>query len=101
MLSKTELTKEVRNRLWSQYGLSVTKIQVNYTISAVIDAICDELANGNDVYLPGLGKLKVKQFRERAGRNPRTGEPIRIPAKQKVVFYASKGMKEDMKEDSE
>ena len=44
--------------------------------------------------VPGLGKLVLSDRPARMGRNPRTGEPIRIPAKRVVKFRIAKAMKD-------
>ena len=44
--------------------------------------------------LPGVGKLVLRQTKARIGRNPQTGEPIKIKAKKKLAFRISKQAKE-------
>lgn len=46
------------------------------------------------VKIPGFGKFQVRQLKARVGRNPATGEPLKIPARSKVAFSASKELKE-------
>ena len=46
------------------------------------------------VKIPGFGKFQVRQLKARMGRNPATGEAIKIPARSKVAFSASKELKE-------
>lgn len=52
------------------------------------------LAEGDEVTLPGIGKLTVKTSAARKGRNPASGEVIDIPAKQKPHFSAAKVLKD-------
>lgn len=60
----------------------------------------EELANlaykeaKNAFTLPGLGKLVLVNRKARMGRNPKTGEPIKIPAKKVVKFRVAKAAKE-------
>lgn len=60
----------------------------------------EELANlaykeaKNSFTLPGLGKLELKQRKARMGRNPATGEAIKIPAKKVVKFRVAKAAKD-------
>ncbi len=67
-------------------------------ISKVLDVLASStrrlLAEGNDVTLPDIGKLKVSIRPARTGRNPKTGEAIEMPAKNVVKFVASKQVKE-------
>lgn len=50
------------------------------------DIAAAELLGGGEVPIPHVGKLKVRMANPRTGRNPRTGEPIAIPAKRAVRF---------------
>lgn len=61
-----------------------------------MDIIGEELVSGGEMTLPNIGKLKVKAIKARKGRNPKTGEEIQIPAKNKVVFSAAKELKEKL-----
>ena len=60
----------------------------------------EELANlayreaKNSFTIPGLGKIVLVNRKARMGRNPQTGEPIRIPAKRVVRFRVSKAAKD-------
>jgi DNA-binding protein HU-beta len=52
------------------------------------------LKKGGEVPLKGLGKFKVQKRKARMGRNPATGEPIKIPAKTVVKFTVAKSLKD-------
>lgn len=52
------------------------------------------LKDGDEVTLPGIGKLTVKAKAARTGRNPATGESIDIPAKRVPHFSAAKALKD-------
>jgi len=52
------------------------------------------LKKGYKVVLPGIGKLQVRQTKARMGRNPQTGESIRISAKKKVKLTPNKALKD-------
>lgn len=54
------------------------------------------LKKGYRVPLPGIGKIQVRNNKARMGRNPQTGEPIRIPARKKVRLTPSKALKEEV-----
>ena len=58
-------------------------------------AIKETKKNGVFV-LPGLGRLKKVQRKARMGRNPQTGEPIKIPAKITAKFYLAKHVKDSI-----
>lgn len=65
-------------------------------ITAVFDQIAGAAAKGEEVAIPGFGKFAVKDRAERAGRNPATGEAIKIAASKKVAFTAAKGLKDKL-----
>ena len=52
------------------------------------------LKKGGDIPLTGLGKFKVQARKARMGRNPQTGEAIKIPAKKVVKFTVAKNLKD-------
>ncbi|MCB0360515.1 MAG: HU family DNA-binding protein [Bdellovibrionales bacterium] len=62
--------------------------------NAFADMIQAALKKGYKVPLPGIGKIQVRQTKARMGRNPATGEIIRIPAKKRVRLTPSKACKE-------
>ena len=63
-------------------------------VDGLFDAITDALKNGQDVRIVGFGAFSVSERRASDGRNPRTGEPMRIPASRQPRFKAGKGLKE-------
>jgi nucleoid DNA-binding protein len=62
--------------------LTEAECYVNFTVTAIVEA----LASGQDVELRGFGSLRLVQRAARPGRNPKTGEPVSIPAKRAVKF---------------
>ncbi|MDY0008447.1 MAG: HU family DNA-binding protein [Bdellovibrionales bacterium] len=72
----------------------LTKKQVNAIMDDLITALVKNLKKGNRVRLAGLGILQVRKRAARMGRNPATGETIKIPAKKKIAFRAAKELKE-------
>ncbi len=73
---------------------NLTKKDVDAVISAALDAITAALKSGDKVQLIGFGTFEVKASAEREGRNPKTGETIKIPASKKPSFSASKVLKD-------
>ena len=59
-----------------------------------VDSVTTTLANGGSVSLVGFGTFSVKARAARAGRNPRTGETIQIPASNVPGFKAGKALKD-------
>jgi len=56
--------------------------------------ITKHLKRGDKIRIAGLGVLQVRKRPARMGRNPATGEPIKIKASKKVAFRAAKDLKE-------
>jgi DNA-binding protein HU-beta len=66
-------------------------------MNAILDVIQDELAAGNKLTLTGFGTFSVSERKARTGRNPRTGEEIKIPACKVAQFKPGKVLKEAVK----
>jgi DNA-binding protein HU-beta len=63
-------------------------------VDAVFDSISAQLKQGNEVRLVGFGTFLVTKRAASEGRNPRTGEPVHIPASKQPKFRAGKGLKD-------
>ncbi|HLA24197.1 MAG TPA: HU family DNA-binding protein [bacterium] len=72
--------------------LDVSKKQANMFLDELAGLAYKEAKNS--FTLPGLGKLVLVNRKARMGRNPQTGQPIRIPAKRVVRFRVSKAAKD-------
>jgi DNA-binding protein HU-beta len=70
------------------------KRQANEMLTQVIEMIAKSLKKGDKIRLSGLGILQVRKRAARTGRNPQTGEPIKIKASKKIAFRAAKELKE-------
>lgn len=73
---------------------NLTQKQVAEVVDAMLDTIVETLGKEEEVRLSGFCKFEVVDRKARQGRNPRTGEPIYIPARKAVRFKALKGLKE-------
>lgn len=69
------------------------KKQAEIVLGELIAHITKHIKRGAKVRIPGFGILLVKKTAARTGRNPATGETIKIPAKKKVAFRVSKDLK--------
>lgn len=72
----------------------LSKSKAAEAVDAVIDSIKKSLKKGDDVRLVGFGTFSVAKRAATTGRNPRTGEPIKIPASKQPKFKAGKELKE-------
>jgi DNA-binding protein HU-beta len=75
----------------------VTKTAAEKAFSSIIEAVAVEVKAGRNINLPGLGSFSLSKRKARKGRNPRTGEPIKIPASKSVKFKPGKTLKEAVK----
>ena len=71
----------------------ISKSQAQAAVDSVLSNIEGNLASGGSVTLVGFGTFSVSQRSERMGRNPRTGMPIRIPARKVARFTPGKALK--------
>lgn len=72
----------------------LTKKQTNLIMDDLVAHLVKNLKKGNRIRMAGLGILQVRKRAARMGRNPATGEAIKIPAKKKIAFRAAKELKE-------
>ncbi len=72
----------------------LTKRQAEKVIDDFLDLIKDELAKGEKVVLSGFGTFEVRTRVARSGRNPRTGEEIKVPAQKTPAFKVGKLLKD-------
>jgi DNA-binding protein HU-beta len=70
------------------------KRQANEMLTQMIEMIAKSLKKGDKIRLTGLGILQVRKRAARMGRNPQTGEPVKIKASKKIAFRAAKDLKE-------
>jgi DNA-binding protein HU-beta len=74
----------------------ISKVDATTAVDAIFDGITATLRKGDEVRLVGFGSFVVSQRAASEGRNPRTGEKIKIPASKQVKFKAGKGLKDEV-----
>jgi len=72
----------------------MAKKQSELILNDLVGMVFKHLKNGDRIRTGGLGILQVRKRAARMGRNPATGEPIKIKASKKVAFRAAKELKE-------
>lgn len=72
----------------------VTKAEAGKVIESVFDTITSTLKKGDEVRLVGFGTFSVTKRKASTGRNPRTGEPMKIKASAQPKFKAGKSLKD-------
>ncbi len=87
-MNKNELVEAVADKIGG------TKADSSRAIEAIFDVISDELKDGGEVRLVNFGTFLVAERKATTGRNPRTGEPMQIPASTQAKFRPGKVLKE-------
>ena len=94
-LDTTALTKaQLADALFDQLGLN--KREAKDFIDAFFEILSSELAKGESVKISGFGNFEVHTKTARPGRNPQTGEPVVIAARQVVTFRASGSLRQQI-----
>lgn len=86
-LSKAEIVDAVAKTA------DITKVAAAAAINCALDTIAAHISKGGKVTLVGFGTFSQKSRKARTGRNPQTGEPIKIAASKSMSFKASKAAK--------
>lgn len=86
-MNKNDLVAAVAN------GSGLSKADATKAVDGVFDSITSSLSSGEEVRLVGFGTFSVVRRAASEGRNPRTGEKIKIPASNQPKFKAGKGLK--------
>lgn len=75
----------------------LSKAAAARAVDSVMEAIANTLKKGDSVSLVGFGSFSVRERAARTGRNPQTGEEIKIKASKQPVFKAGKALKDAIK----
>ncbi|MBN1940092.1 MAG: integration host factor subunit beta [Candidatus Aminicenantes bacterium] len=74
--------------------LNIPKQEAESGVNTFFDAIKDALLAGEEIEVRGFGSFRFRNRPPRAGRNPRTGDPVKVPSKKVLYFKPSKLLKE-------
>ncbi len=93
-MTKAELVEDVAR------AAELTKKDAERLVEIVFESIIDTLNQGEKIELRGFGSFRVRERGARRGRNPKTGDPVDIPAKRVPYFKPGKELKELINEES-
>ena len=93
-MTKAELVEDVAR------AAELTKKDAERLVEIVFESIIDTLNQGEKIELRGFGSFRVRERGARRGRNPKTGDPVDIPAKRVPYFKPGKELKELINEDA-
>lgn len=85
-MTKADLVDQVTEAI----GPGVTKKDSALVVDAFLNAVKKALGEGEHIEIRGFGTFKVRKRKSRMARNPRTGEPVEVPARMVPVFKPSK-----------
>ena len=74
----------------------ISKADAGTAVSAVLETISETLTKGEKIALLGFGNFEISERAARDGRNPATGETIKIAASKAVKFKAGKALKDSV-----
>ena len=89
-MKKTELIEAIAEKT------DASKSQAQKYFEAFEEIVTDTLKGGEEVQITGFGKFYVREQKAREGRNPQTGEKMRIPAQKVPTFSAGNSLKESV-----
>src|SRR5690242_4679970 len=91
---KTSVTRVVLAEKVAAAHPDMTTKDATKIVDSVLDTIKEALSKGNEVMISGFGKFVVLDKKERMGRNPQTGEAVKIEARKVLKFRPSDVLKE-------
>jgi integration host factor subunit beta len=93
-MTKAELVEDVAR------AAELTKKDAERVVEIVFESIIETLNQGEKIELRGFGSFRVRERGARRGRNPKTGDPVSIPAKRVPYFKPGKELKELINDDN-
>lgn len=87
-LTKSDLIEAV-----SEQRDTLTKKAVEGVVNTIFESMTEALSRGERIEIRGLGSFRVKERKARVGRNPRTGEEVKIPQRLVPHFTVGKQLK--------
>ncbi len=94
-MTRSELIARIAQRYPDLFQREVERV-----VATIFDEITDALAKGDRVELRGFGAFSVKDREPRTGRNPRTGETVKVDAKSVPSFKTGKQLRERLNENN-
>ncbi len=88
-MTRSELTQRL-----TLLNAGLTLSQAEKSVAVILDEITAALAKGNRVELRGFGVFTTRNRRSRIGRNPRTGQAVKVESKKVPFFKAGKQLRE-------
>jgi integration host factor beta subunit len=74
--------------------MNITKQEAENGVNIFFDTLKEAIKRGEEIELRGFGSFRIRKRDSRSGRNPRTGERVKVPAKKVIYFKTSKILKQ-------
>lgn len=87
-MTKSELIEKIAE------CIDIPKKQAYEVVNAIFDAMKDALLEEDRIELRGFGSFSIREYDSRVGRNPRTGEKVKVDSKKSVHFKVGKELRE-------
>lgn len=87
-MNRKELIDAIRS------NVNISKQDISDVLTQFVDIIQNQVAQGEKVMIAGFGAFEQRDRRATTSRNPRTGEPVEVPAKKFPAFAPGKNFKE-------
>ncbi len=85
---------DIIEKIYEKFNDKITKKDISEIVDKVFNIMKESLEKDKELKIKGFGTWKVKEKKERKGRNPQTGETIIIPPRKVVSFKVSRILKE-------
>jgi nucleoid DNA-binding protein len=98
MSTKKQIIRTTQAALEADFGIAMSLDKINSVVRAYASVIANELANGDEVRIDGVGLLSPRLFKATTARNLKTGDAIAVPATHRVRFRAVPSLKKAVKQ---
>lgn len=76
----------------------VPRKAVELAVNSIFDAMVETLQNGERIEIRGFGNFTVREYKSYTGRNPKTGDAVKVPSKRMPFFKVGKDLRERINE---
>jgi len=92
-MTKADLVEQVTASIARTSGPMISKKDCARVVDAFLDAVKDALKDQHNIEVRGFGTFKIRRRKTRMARNPRTGDPVKVPQRAVPVFKPSKHLR--------
>ena len=92
-MTKADLVEQVTAAMARTSGPLISKKDCARVVDSFLDAIKSALKDQHNIEVRGFGTFKVRRRKTRMARNPRTGDPVKVPMRAVPVFKPSKHLR--------